>query len=373
MTRASDLTTKFSIRLGLWLNLIFFALWFVACNTEHSRDILLDWHNGKPVSVSIPFNLIQDSEEDFIPHGLKVTLQHSEDPILGEIHISGNHARFTPALPFQPGRNYTVYYHDKFVGEFAVPAAKSRQSASVQAVYPDSDTIPENTSKFYLAFSVPMKEGEGLKYIRLVNQKNESLNDSFLDLQAELWNENRTVLTVWLDPGRIKRDLIPNRELGNPLVKGQKYALIVLPGWRDAAGAATTTEFRKNFVVTGRDSIGPDPENWSLSLPAKKTTPLIVRFPESLDHYLVQETIRVMNISETEVPGRFITQRNDIGLSFYPEKPWMAGRYYLRVGGILEDLAGNNINRPFDRDLAAVTARQSKDFIDIPFSVQFLP
>ena len=40
---------------------------------------------------------------------------------------------------------------------------------------------------------------------------------TFLDLQPELWNAEGTVLTLWLDPGRIKRDLIPNKELGIPL------------------------------------------------------------------------------------------------------------------------------------------------------------
>jgi hypothetical protein len=373
MTRASDLTTKVLIRLGLWLNLIFFALWLLACNTEHSRDILLDWHNGKPVSVSIPFNLIQDSEEDFIPHGLKVTLQHSESPILGEIHISGNHARFTPALPFQPDRNYTIYYHEKLIGEFNVPASGRNDTTVLQAIYPESDTLPLNTLKFYLAFSSPMKEGEGLKYIKLVNDQNETLPDSFLDLQTELWNEDRTVLTIWLDPGRIKRDLIPNEKLGNPLIAGQKYSLIVQPGWRSAQGSALSGEAKKTFVAASRDSVGPDPGAWALTSPSARTTPLYVRFNESLDHYLVHETISVIDRSKANVPGKLTSLAKSSRISFLPEKPWTEGSYFLRVDGILEDLAGNNLNRPFDRDLATTSAKETHDFIDIPFQVQFLP
>jgi hypothetical protein len=373
MTRVSDSMTSLSIRLSYWLNLIFFAFCLIACNTEHSRDILLDWHNGKPVSVSIPFNLIQDSEEDFIPHGLKVTLQHSLDPLLGEIHISGNHARFTPALPFQRGRNYSVYYHEKLLGEFNVPASSRQPATTLQTIHPEADTIPDNALKFYLSFSAPMKEGEGLKYIKLLNAKNEPLTDIFLDLQSELWNEDRTVLTIWLDPGRIKRELVPNKTLGNPLVNGLKYSLVVQAGWKDATGAPMSEEFRKSFVVTARDSIGPDPESWLLSAPAKHTAPLQVMFNESLDHYLLQETMTVINDAKVGLRGSFSSSDKDSRLSFQPEKPWIPGRYFLRVAGMLEDLAGNNINRPFDRDLASTPLKESREFVEIPFNVEFLP
>ena len=36
--------------------------------------------------------------------------------------------------------------------------------------------------------------------------------------------------------------------------------------------------------------------------------------------------------------------------SFTPSLPWLAGDYSLRVGGALEDLAGNNVVRVFDVD-----------------------
>ena len=77
--------------------------------------------------------------------------------------------------------------------------------------------MPENLLKIYLRFSHPMREGQSDKYISLIKNGKDTLPDVFLNLQPELWNEDRTVLTVWLDPGRIKRDLQPNLKLGNPL------------------------------------------------------------------------------------------------------------------------------------------------------------
>jgi hypothetical protein len=40
----------------------------------------------------------------------------------------------------------------------------------------------------------------------------------------------------------------------------------------------------------------------------------------------------------------------DSAWTFTPKLPWLAGDYTLRVGGALEDLAGNNVVRVFDVD-----------------------
>jgi hypothetical protein len=38
-------------------------------------------------------------------------------------------------------------------------------------------------------------------------------------------------------------------------------------------------------------------------------------------------------------------------VNFTPAKPWSAGTYKLQIETRLEDLAGNNLGRLFDRDL----------------------
>ena len=82
------------------------------------------------------------------------------------------------------------------------------------AIYPTQDTVPENLLKIYLQFSKPMREGQALRHIELLKNNRDTLPGVFLDLQPELWNVDRTTLTVWLDPGRIKRDLQPNGPIG---------------------------------------------------------------------------------------------------------------------------------------------------------------
>jgi hypothetical protein len=68
-----------------------------------------------------------------------------------------------------------------------------------------------------------MMESRSAGFIKLVKNGTDTLHDAFLDLQPELWNEDRTVITLWLDPGRIKRDLQPNLKLGAPLQQSEKY------------------------------------------------------------------------------------------------------------------------------------------------------
>ena len=106
-----------------------------------------------------------------------------------------------------------------------------------------------------------MSEGQSQKHIFLLNHNNDTIKDVFLDLQPELWDEDRTVLTMWLDPGRIKRDLIPNLQKGNPLKKGQQYTLAVAGEWKDEEGLPLKASYTRKFFVGERDSTGPDTKN----------------------------------------------------------------------------------------------------------------
>ena len=58
----------------------------------------------------------------------------------------------------------------------------------------------------------------------------------FVEIQQELWDTNNTRLTVLFDPGRIKRGVLPNEQLGPPIVDGKHYTLLIDRGWQDARG-----------------------------------------------------------------------------------------------------------------------------------------
>jgi hypothetical protein len=220
----------------------------------------------------------------------------------------------------------------------------------------------------YFQFSVPMVEGSSLDYIALVSDKGDTMKGTFLDLKPELWNAEGTVLTLWLDPGRIKRDLIPNQKLGTPLKAGQRYTVQVSPSWSGKNGRKLTEAYTKTFVTTVRDADSPQLSSWKIDPPqagGKET--LEIHFQQPLDYFLLRETIFVKNSRGLEISGVLeITDEEKI-FRFKPAEPWERGHFVIYAEGRLEDLAGNNLNTPFDRNVETgnreVRKFFTKDFV----------
>ncbi|MCX7667077.1 MAG: hypothetical protein N2112_16210, partial [Gemmataceae bacterium] len=103
----------------------------------------------------------------------------------------------------------------------------------VVQVYPTSEMVPENLLKFYLEFSGPMKRGEVYKHVKILDAKGKPVVLPFLELDEELWDVTGTRLTLFIDPGRIKRGLKPREEDGPVLEAGERYTLEISTNWKD--------------------------------------------------------------------------------------------------------------------------------------------
>lgn len=216
-----------------------------------------------------------------------------------------------------------------------------------------------------------MRQGESQKYISLVKNERDTLQGVFLNLQPELWNDDRTVLTIWLDPGRIKRDLQPNKRLGNPLKKGDSYKIVISPLWKSTEDLALKQEYSKRFFAAGRDSLSPDPNQWIVSAARSNTKDaLTIDLREALDYYLLNESITILDESRNPLPGTFAIVKQEHELKFTPTSDWRKGRFILQIEARLEDLAGNNLNRPFDRDVTNGKAPGSKPLYERSFQVR---
>jgi hypothetical protein len=347
-----------STRLYVIYSLVFFLLAiFAACDSHHDK-IALTWDkNDHATGILIPSDLLNVETSVPIDSSLKVVLADGDQNILGNISEDGDAILFTPLIPLSPGLTYKIVQAGKLIGEIKVPLSNSKDAPKILAIYPQGDTLPENTLKLYLEFSNPMLTGNAIDHISLLDGK-DTLRDVFLNLQPELWDTTGRVLTLWLDPGRIKRGLVLNRERGNPLKKANKYRLVVSSKWKDSRGL-NLQEHSKEFVAGTWDSQQPDINKWQLNPPLSGTfKPLIVRVNEPLDHYLLQESITVLNAHGVPVKGTASVSNNDSIWEFTPTQPWLAGKHTLRVDARLEDLAGNNLNKVFDRD---VTREAKKD------------
>jgi len=339
------------VRFFLKWNLIF-SFCFASCTDhgEKKEGITIIWSNGNAEGIFVPQKLLSAGSTDSVAQLLHVHLARNKTPILGEYREREKGIEFHPVIAFTPGLNYQVYWTTTLIGEFAVPF--SNDAPSVLAVYPGSDTVPENLLKFYIRFSKPMQQGEALDHIRLIKNSQDTLSSVFLDLQPELWNSEGDMLTLWLDPGRIKRGLQPNKLLGPPLNQHEHYTLLIQPNWRDANGVSLNRSYQKNFYTSIRDSISPDPGNWSIQGPtAGSGQGIRIIFPESLDYILLGNTMRIVDEGNNEVRGVFHVSNYETVLTFVPGEEWKPGSYVLEIEPRLEDLAGNNLNHLFDTDL----------------------
>jgi hypothetical protein len=205
--------------------LLVFTLSF-GCGTEKKfRRVEVVWNDNRAVALLVPRKYFLGTADDSLVHVLKVQLAQPETrPILGECVKEKNAVLFRPLVPLTRGLTYEVRIRDVVVERVKIAPAATLDIPRVLAIYPSQDTLPANLLKLYLTFSQPMQEGRSASFIGL-KEGNRVVDAAFLELKPELWNKDGTMLSVWLDPGRIKRDLKPNLLIGAPLAGGKKYTL----------------------------------------------------------------------------------------------------------------------------------------------------
>lgn len=361
------------IRLYATYSLIFFVSGLLpACQSSENAEIAIRWENKRAVGISIPKQFTQTIPTDSLDQLLSVRLADQNATILGNYKRIGDDIIFESLIPFTRGLRYVLWLKNKRLSEITIPGLASGDNPALLAIYPSGDSLPDNLLKIYLRFSRPMREGQSQKYVSLVKNEIDTLSGVFLDLQPELWNADRTVLTLWLDPGRIKRDLQPNKRLGVPLQMGSRYQLVVSADWPDQQGATLAKTTSKTFSTVQRDSLSAIPARWTINPPqVGSVQPLEVAFGEALDYSLLTETLHLINEDGKAVSGKWQLADNEKRAFFTPSETWKADQYRVRIESRLEDLAGNNLNRPFDRDITRKDQPVStQPFVDLHFSVR---
>jgi hypothetical protein len=275
-------------------------------------------------------------------------------PLAGAYSIEHGSLTFRPRYPLAPGLHVRAVFQGSEFG-FDLPAAVAPTSTTrVAHVYPSASVLPENQLKLYLCFSAPMQTGEAWSRIHLLDSAGKAVELPFLEIDQELWNPDHTRLTVLFDPGRIKRGLLPLREMGPSIVEGNRYTLTIDREWLDAGGAPLAEVFTKAFIAGPADREPVDPARWRVVAPRAGTVePLVVRFPEPLDYAMLQHAITVDGVRGSIEIGAGETEWR-----FTPDRPWQNSGHRLVIETNLEDLAGNRIGRAFDVDLSVPLTRK---------------
>nr|WP_295931772.1 Ig-like domain-containing protein [uncultured Dyadobacter sp.] len=364
------------VRPGVFAGLTFFVCFlFYQCRpASKAEQIRIDWKDKKAVAILISKSMLDRVPADSVDDLVQVRLSSASDPagIFGSYADAGQDVRFTPLLPFTPGLRYNLWIRGKQSDTFEIPAPDSADAPVVTAIYPSGDTLPENLLKIHLYFSLPMREGQSGKYVSLIKNNRDTVDAAFLDLQPELWNPERTMLTLWLDPGRIKRDLQPNQRMGAPMRAGTRYKIAVSGDWESAEGIKLSSPAEHTFVTAPKDSLSPVPSHWQILVPQAGTRGMLtVRFGKPLDYSLLQEVFIILDASGEAIRGKWQVRQGETQCTFEPHQNWKPGQYRLQIENRLEDLAGNNITRPFDRDVTrGKPAHADQPFTIIPFRVK---
>lgn len=297
------------------------------------------------------------------------TAAASEPPgptIFGEYSFEGGELTFRPRLPFLPGTGYVAVLRPAVLRRLAEspgapeasreielrfrPATPRREAPRVTAIHPGSGTVPANLLRAYVHFSAPMRPDVAGGHVKLLDEAGRPVELPFVEIDGGLWDQNHTRLTLLFHPGRIKRGVAPREALGPPLEEDRGYRLVVEPGWPAATGELLELGSETSWRTGEADRGLVDPARWMVVPPSAGTSePLRVDFGEALDHALALRLIGVRR-DGTPVAGEAELGPGGSQWSFRPSEPWAAAEHELTVHPALEDLAGNNLRGPFDRE-----------------------
>jgi hypothetical protein len=349
--------------------------------SEHGKPAIVIVEGADRQSVAAARRLALTSDEwprFFDVRVIEANGRASVTPVVGTYAVAGDVLQFTPMFPLDRGRRYEARYNPSGFESgartvraiVARPAAPAPAATYVTHVFPSSDVLPENQLRIYIQFSAPMGRRGGLDHVKLLDENGQEVADPFLPLDAEFWNADRTRYTLFFDPGRQKRGILPNRQMGPSLIAGHSYTLVLDRQWIDGNGNPLRETFERTFRV-GEPNLRPlDYRTWRVTAPAADTrNPLSVVFPEPLDHGLLMRAIGVRRDGQP-VTGEVRVEADERRWVLTPVAAWTPGRYELIALSILEDRAGNRIGRAFEvESFERVDEESGAEVTSIPFEL----
>jgi len=278
------------------------------------------------------------------------TITKLQLPVLGTRKQKGDQVVFYPYVPFNLDSPYTLFFKDGFQ-LFSIPRPEAYAPLTVRTIYPQTQKIPANFLKWYIQFSRPVNASNIYNHIRITDPTGNNIDRTLLPLLNPLLSEDGTLLTLWVEPGRQKRDLGPNVRLGAVFTEGKKYKLIV-EGLKDQNGVLMKTIFTHSFSITTADRTKPNVQQWNILIPKSGTQePLKIQCAEVLDYGSLQDAIHITTKTGVEISGKLKWNASEKSIYFFSLSNWRKGEYIILFDKLLEDLAGNNLERLFDNEM----------------------
>src|SRR5262245_20470248 len=119
--------------------------------------------------------------------------------VAGRYVVTPEAIQFEPRFPFDPGRSYSVRLDpaklptprgERVIEQAVALPARVASPTVVTAIYPSGNMWPENILRFYIHFSAPMSATGGLDFVRLIDDAGHEVQEAFLILDTDLWNDD---------------------------------------------------------------------------------------------------------------------------------------------------------------------------------------
>lgn len=270
--------------------------------------------------------------------------------IIGSVKRENTHTTFIPAVPFDYETMYTLVYNENFF-HFKIARTSEYKAMTINEIYPSHPEVPANILKWYVQFSRPVNPIKIYEHISFLDEDGRPIDRSILHLAAPLLSEDGMLLTIWVEPGRQKRGLGPNRYLGSVFEPFKQYTIHIADTLKDAHGATIATSVSHTFTTIESDRTKPSLSNWEV-IPIKADTrlPLEIVCNDDLDYGSLLDAFSV-SFNGKEIKGTLSLDSRTTKFLFTPEDKWKKGTYNIQLDYRLEDLAGNNLVHLFDRSL----------------------
>lgn len=295
---------------------------------------------------------------------------------LGSTTLEGDVLRFRPRFSLVVGLEHFARFDGALLNEpacelsFALLARELEPRTRVVSVDPDLQQVPANLLRIYVTFSGPMHARDVQAHIQLLDAQGRRVREPFVDIPDGLWDREQRRLTLFFDPGRIKRGVGPNEALGPPLQPGKEYRLLVDADLEDARGARLVAPFLWSFRTIADDRTSPDPDTWTLIAPRCALAPVELLFGEPLDRALLERLIYVEDGSGTALQGEARVTEGGGRWAWTPAGGWQRGDHVLVIHPALEDLAGNAVGHLFEERLTDDVHPGRAGSARLPFRVE---
>ena len=172
--------------------------------------------------------------------------------IAGRYVVSRHGLEFRPMFPLDPGRAYVAVFdparcrrreRTAGAGHRVVACPLRRRPRRPSCACCRRPTRSPRTCCGSIWSSRRRWHARTAAIFLALDDRGREVKDAFLALDVDFWSPDGRRYTVFLDPGRVKRGILPNDQFGRALVAGRRYTIAIDPTWRDANGQPLEAAF----------------------------------------------------------------------------------------------------------------------------------